>query len=102
MLHASPGKVFYESYRLDFAPYKWTKLETSADDPVGGIAVDPKSKKNEAFRAAWISPAGLALGDLAKPHWSPVTANQFLAASALYLKANDPVQALAMAMKAQE
>ncbi len=102
LLHATPGKISYESYRLEFASSRWAKLDGNADEPIGGAALDPNWKKGQPLRVASLSAAGLSLGDPAKPQFWPVTADQHIAASAWLLKKNDPVRALEAALKAQD
>ncbi len=102
LMRATPGRLTYESYRLDFAQNRWTRLDGNADEPIGGNALDPAAKKRQALRSAWLSSGGLAVGDAAKPHWFPVTADQCIAASTLLLKSNEPEKALEVVLKAQD
>jgi len=102
MLRAAPGKMFFESYKLDLVQRKWSRLESDTSELIGGPVLDPKLKKGDPARYAWLSPAGLAIGDAAKPRVLPVTPAQHLSASLQALKNNDAPKALELALKAQD
>ncbi|MEI6231685.1 MAG: tetratricopeptide repeat protein [Planctomycetota bacterium] len=101
-MRAVPGRIAYESYKLDINQSRWTKLDENADEPIGGISPDPKAAKAPGARMAWLSAAGLTIGDAAKPISFPVTAAQHLAASTAFVKANQPDKAVELALKAQD
>ena len=102
LLHPGSGHMQYESYALDLKTRRWTKLESDPETLIGGHVRDPRAKKNGNNRQAWLSPAGLALGEPARPALFPITAAEHLAASALYLKGGDFEKAAQLAGAALE
>jgi hypothetical protein len=103
MAQVSGEKVSFQAYRLDFTTKKFTPVGDPGPSIVGGDAADPRSYHHTtAPRYAWISPAGLALGEPGKARYFPNTATEFLAACALQLKQGEVDKALASVEKARE
>lgn len=96
------GKIAYESHDYDFNRAVWNKIEADSAVMIGGTSFDPKAKKTAASRRAWLSQAGLAVGEPNKPLVAPITANQFAAAASQMLKAGDNEKALEFATKSQD
>ena len=102
LMRPAVGKLTFESYKLDLVGRKWTKLDSDSSELIGAPMLDPKAKKREENRLAWLSAGGLAIGEAGKPRFLPVTAAQHLAASTQALKQNNPELALELALKAQD
>lgn len=100
------GEIQYQVFSLDFRTKAFKPVGDRAQELIGGHSVDPRTAARPGNqRWAWLSEAGLALGrpeGTGKVRYYPRTGEQFLAASALYLKQGDNDDALAAALKAGE
>ena len=103
MPQISAEKIAFQAYRLDFTAKKFTPIDDPGPTLLGGHIADPRSYHHTAApRYAWLSPAGMALGEGGKARYFPTTAAEYLAASAFQLKQGVADKALASVEKARE
>ena len=103
LAQASSEKIIFQAYRLDFAAKTFTHLDEDSTSLIGGHAPDPRAvHHNGTNRHAWLSGGGLAIGAADNARYFPQTAGECMAASALEIRQNETVKAVASALKAHE
>ena len=101
--HAAAEKVLYQVHKLEFTSKRWTRIDGDSPELLGGHVMDPRALRRKGpTRYAWLSSAGLAVGEPGKAKYYPMTSNQCLAASALHIQQNEPDLAVATALRARE
>ena len=101
LAQAANGHLSYTHYELALERAAWRSIE-SAPTLCGGLTFDPQGLQHKDPRKAWLSPAGLALNDGGKTRYFPRSAEQYLAASKLYLEDKDAAKAAACAERSRE
>ena len=106
LAQALPEHMQFQVHHLDFTSKKFTRMNCDSERLVGGHVADPHATHHTitgaSSRLAWLSPAGLAIGQLDHAHYYPLTSSECIAASALQIKQNEPDKAVASALRAHE
>jgi tetratricopeptide (TPR) repeat protein len=103
LTQAVSEKLLYQVYKLDVKSKQFTKLDGDSTELLGGHVLDSRALKRKGpTRYAWLSSAGLAVGEPQKARYFPMTSAQCLAASGFLIKQNEAAKALSTALRAQE
>jgi len=94
----------FQVSKLDFKSSRFIRIESSdGPDLIGGHMADPRTRRKGEPRFAWLSAAGLAIGDAKLARYNPLTVMQYATASGIYgTKLNDTATGLTMAQKARD
>ncbi|MFH0939622.1 MAG: hypothetical protein V1899_10140 [Planctomycetota bacterium] len=103
LTQAAAEKVLYQVYRVAFDKKTFTRLDGDSAELLGGHVLDPRAiRRKGPIRYAWLSAAGLTVGEPGKARYYPMSAAQCIAASAFQIKQGESQKAVQSVMKARE